>query len=271
MDSEDGVSSIREEHEQKISQHEIVKDWSLALCDMSRHLSAPFERSSRGPSTEFFHPMGITTEYGIDKWFAAVNMSHHEDFHFYTTTSLSSDIKEYVTPRVEFILECLKRIEGKDRRHVHKKYIVPWQNAMDDRWRWASVLDKWRLQFQSMRNDLIRRFGGEEQVQAYFGGSAKWERFKSLLWLNDHSFDDINEDLDYSTDVDRVISFVKKTINLVISRLIEADRMAYDTGFQCDKARYISRAYMKRFRDSIYDKKEWKTLIGVQVPSTNWK
>ena len=272
-----GLSSISQKDEEKITEHDIVKHWRFELRAMSKHLSAIFSKSFDQPSNEFFRQMGINTDDGIKKWFAACNMIHHNNFHFYTTnTALSTDIEEFVKPRLKYILCCLKTIKGDHRLYIHKKYILPWQEAIDDKWLWTSLLDKWRLQFNFMRYDLIKRFGSEEAVQDYIGGSKRWVFFQSFLELKDTSFDEpLDEDQefcyqDYCTNVNRVVSFVQYNIEYIIELLIRADCVAYAHDYQKDFAYWISNQYIKPFTWALRDSNEWEKLIGVGDPLTNW-
>ena len=276
-DYDDGYNGSEhdEDDQEKITEHEIVKRWRSELIAMSSDLSTLFEKSTDDPLSGVFRQMGITTSHSIQKWHAVCNMRDHEDFDFFITTTLSSDIEAFVKPRLKYVLDYLLKIETKDQTYIRRKYISRLQNALRDQWRWLSLLDKWRLQFDYMQYDLVDHFGSEEKVENYFGGPEKWEEFQSLLRLKDDSFDHIEDGQefcyqDYSTDLDRIVSFVKKTIEDINTCITEADGRAWNTGVSSNiqNANWVNSMYMEPFMMSLNNEDEWERLIGVTLPST---
>lgn len=242
----------------KITENETVEWWKNELLSM--HL----DMSTR--HGDFLHQIEISTNNDVEKWFAACYMGKHKDFSLDRTVDLSEDIEDYVKQRLLYVLDCLQTMEGiGDQQYTKEMYIGSWNSDINDRWQWTSLLSKWRAQFDYMEKDLIKLFGGKQALQDSLGGPTEWKAFRKLLFLDDDDFeeeDDPDCTLDYCTDVDTVVSFVKETIGGIVGYLRVLQHKNDEHGS------YITTTYIDPFMRSLSDDSEWETLLNVSIPST---
>ena len=238
---------------EKITKSETVEMWKSKLLVMRIDLSTR--------CGDFIDQMETNDPA---KWFAACCMETHKDFTSYRTDDLAIDIEDYVKCRLVYVLDCLRMINGVgDRQYVKDMYIDRWDSDINDRWQWISLLAKWRAQFDYMQRDLIKLFGSKQEFQNSLGNPEECKHFRLLLFLDDDNFEDVDDPdctIDYCTNVDCVVSFVKKTIDGIIIHLRKLQ-----TGRD---GHYITIKYVHPFIKSICDDSEWETLINVKSPST---